>query len=230
MLDGKPLESIDESDLQKLIVNEVSEGKTYDYKNNNVGDSPGEKKEFLSDISSFSNCVGGHLILGVEEANGVPVRMQGLNIVNEDAEKNRLDQIIQSGMQPRMIPTHQIHIVKLKNLHKIVILRIYNSLTKPHMVTFQNSNKFYSRNSHGKYLMDVGEIRNLFLMSESAIEKVKNFRMDRLGRIHSGEANISSSLPKMVMHIIPLSISDSANQIDVSTFDKFDLLMPMRAN
>lgn len=228
MLDGKPLESIDALDLQELINNKIMEGKKYDYKKEKIGDTIGARKEFLSDISSFSNCVGGHLIIGIEEDKGVPIKIGGISVDDEDAEKNRLDQMIQTGLQPRMIPSHQIHILTLENLQKVVVIRIYKSLTKPHMVTFQNSNKFFSRNSHGKYLLDVGEIRNLFLMSESAIQRIKEFRLDRLGVINRGETNIPPTSAKSVMHIVPLSVSDSSNLIDVNAFDKYDLLMPMR--
>lgn len=184
------------------------EGKKYDYKKDKISDATGARKEFLSDVSSFSNCLGGHLIIGIEE-RGVPIKTESVNIEDEDAEKNRQDQMIQTGIQPRMIPSHQIHISTIENSQRVVVIRIYKSLTKSHMVTFQNSKKFYSRNSHGKYLLDIGEIRNLFLMSESAVQRVKEFRLDRLGVINRGETNIPPTSAKIVIHIVPLSISDS---------------------
>jgi hypothetical protein len=46
------------------------------------------------------------------------------------------------------------------------------------MVTFQQYNKFYSRNSNGKYLLDISEIRNLFALSESAIQRIGTFVMN----------------------------------------------------
>jgi hypothetical protein len=233
MLEGKPVETIDESDLQNLITNQIMEGKKYDYKKDIIGNSPGARKEFLFDVSSFANCVGGHLILGMDEEKGVPIKIEGLIINDEDAEKSRLDQMIQSGLQPRMIPIHQIHIVRLKNSQKVIVIRISNSLTKPHMVTFEKTNKFYSRNSGGKYLLDVGEIRNLFMMSEGAIQKVKDFRLNRFDIIKKHQSFVEmlgAGNAMIVLHIIPLSISDSTNLIDVTTFDYFDSLMPMRAS
>jgi hypothetical protein len=227
MLEGTALETIDELTLEELVIYKINEGKKYDYKKERVGDTDGQKKEFLSDVSSFANCVGGHLIIGIEEDKGLPIKIVGLNIDNDDKEKNRLDQMIQTGIAPRMTPTHQIHIVSLKNIRKVIVIRIYRSLTKPHMVTFQDSNKFYSRNSHGKYLLDVGEIRSHFLMSESAIQRVKGFWMDRLGIINRGETHIPPDKPKIVMHIVPLSISEPTNIIDVTKLDNYALLYPM---
>jgi predicted HTH transcriptional regulator len=34
-----------------------------------------DKKEALKDITSFANSAGGHLIVGMEETDGVPVRL-----------------------------------------------------------------------------------------------------------------------------------------------------------
>ncbi len=50
---SKPLDSLEESDLQILLDNEVSEGKTIDYKEALHGNSDSDKKEFLYDISSL---------------------------------------------------------------------------------------------------------------------------------------------------------------------------------
>src|SRR4029079_9842290 len=134
---------------------------------------------------------GGHLIIGMAEDKGVPTELIGLDMDDLDAEKNRLDHIIQNGIQPRLIPGHQIHGVTLNQSSRIaIVIRVRKSLTMPHMVTFKNTSKFYSRNWHGKYQLDVGEIRNLFLMSETAIDTVRNFRTERLSKIIAEETPI----------------------------------------
>lgn len=58
-------EAIAEADLLALISNAVSEGRTIDYKRELPGNSDGEKKEFLADVSSFANTSGGDLIFGL---------------------------------------------------------------------------------------------------------------------------------------------------------------------
>lgn len=57
---GKPLELLEESDLRTLLDNEIPEGKTIDYKEALSGNSDKDKKEFLYDVSSFANTLGGH--------------------------------------------------------------------------------------------------------------------------------------------------------------------------
>lgn len=169
-LDNKPLDSINESDIHSLIASQQSEGKSIEYKRQISIRTDGDKKEFLSDITSFANASGGRLIIGIEENKGVPTRLVGLDEPNIDAEILTLDNLILLGIEPRMVPPHQIHAVRLSNTQRhVIVIRINKSLTGPHMVSRQKTNKFYSRNSHGKYLLDVGEIRNLFLLSQGAL-------------------------------------------------------------
>ena len=63
---------IDEAALQRLIDNGVQEGRNIDYKRDAVGNADAEKREFLKDISSFSNAAGGYLVIGMEEQEAPP--------------------------------------------------------------------------------------------------------------------------------------------------------------
>ena len=85
-LSNKPLESLEKSDLQSLVENQVPEGKTIDYKQALPGKSDSDKREFLADVSSFANAVGGNLIYGIKEESGVPVEVSGLNIIDSEAD------------------------------------------------------------------------------------------------------------------------------------------------
>ena len=68
-----------------------------------------EKKETLTDASSFANTIGGDLIIGMDEANGIPTAIPGVSIANVDADKLRLDEIIRRGIEPRIdFPIHTI--------------------------------------------------------------------------------------------------------------------------
>lgn len=60
LYDNAPLQ-ITENDLQALILEKAGEGKTLDYKRDSVGQSDKDKKEFLYDVSSFANTLGGNL-------------------------------------------------------------------------------------------------------------------------------------------------------------------------
>src|SRR6266700_4111897 len=89
----------------------VAESLYLDYKKETYGESGNDRSEFLADISSFANTLGGDLLIGLTEKNGQPI---GLNPFrgDVDAEKRRLEQIALSGLEPR-IPNLQIHSVPI---------------------------------------------------------------------------------------------------------------------
>ena len=60
-LQNKLLKDIVEADLQELIDNKIREDKQWDYKRQQIGKTDSEKKEFLQDVCSFANAIGGHL-------------------------------------------------------------------------------------------------------------------------------------------------------------------------
>jgi len=100
-LSSKQIKSIEESDFQSLVNNQVLESKTIEYKESLPGNSDSDKKEFLADVSSFANASGGHLIFGIKETEGVPTELCGLELTNVDAEKLRLENTIRDGIEPR---------------------------------------------------------------------------------------------------------------------------------
>src|SRR5260370_35585410 len=99
---NKSLDSIEESDLQALIDNQVPEGKTIEYKKALPGNSDGDKKEFLADVSSFANAAGGDLIFGIREDSGVPGDLFGLQISDIVAEIFRWEGILKPGVAQRV--------------------------------------------------------------------------------------------------------------------------------
>ena len=82
----KNVNEITEDYLQELIDNSVSENKTLEYKLSLPVNSDDDKKEFLADVSSFSNASGGVLIYGISEdrEKGIPKKLEGLTVENTD--------------------------------------------------------------------------------------------------------------------------------------------------
>lgn len=218
---NKELDSIDEDYLQSLIDNKVLERKTLEYKEVLSGNSDAEKREFLADVSSFANAAGGDLIFGIKEVKGVPTELCGLTIANVDDKKLRLENIIRNGIKPR-IPGISIREIPLQSSKVVIIIRIPRSWVLPHMVTFKNLSRFYSRNSTGKYQLDVPEIRALFALSETTTERIRNFRRGRLSNIVSGETPVAliKDRPKVILHIIPFGAFDPSVKFDISILPK----------
>jgi len=228
----KPLESIEQSDLQGLVDNQVIEIKTIEYKEILPSNSDGDKKEFLADVSSFSNASGGDLVFGMKETSGIPSELCGLRITNIDAEKRRLENMILNGIAPR-IPGISIRHIPLQGpniLGPAIIIRIARSWALPHMVTYQGSSRFYSRNASGKHQLDVSEIRVLFALSEATLERIRRFRVERLSNIIAKETPIAlDDAPKIVLHIVPFNAFDPAAKFDIrQLLSKVGHVKPMR--
>ena len=174
----KVLNEVAEADLIALISNGVCEGRTIDYKRDMPGNSDGDKKEFLADVSSFANAGGGDLVFGMEEAGGLPTNLVGLASRDLDFEIRRLDSILAAGLTPRI--RYGTKIVAPTNGSRSMVLRVERSWVGPHRVVFQGHDKFYGRNSAGKYPLDLNELRAAFTLSSSAIERIRAFRSDRI--------------------------------------------------
>lgn len=218
-LANKPIHSITEPDLEELITNQTAEGKSVEYKISLSLSSDEEKKEFLADISSFANTAGGYIVYGIKEDKGLPIDLPGIPLSDMDAEKLRLENIIRDGITPR-IQGVGIEIIGLKNGNKALVVYMHQSWSSPHMVSYKKSSRFYARNSAGKYQLDVQELRQAFLFSETASEKIRDFRLERVAKISAGETPIQlSDDVKIVVHVIPLSsfaTFQTINLVDVA--------------
>jgi hypothetical protein len=216
----KPIESIQESDLRSLVDDHVPEGKTIDYKEALPDNSDKCKKEFLADVSSFANASGGYLIFGIREESGLPAEICGLETKNPDSERLRLESIIRDGMEPR-ISGIGIKVVPLQTSKVVIIISVPRSWALPHRVKFKEHLHFYSRNSAGKYPLDVSEVRALFSISETTADRLRTFRMERLGKIVADEGPVPlDNGIKTVLHLIPFSAFDPGRRIDASSMAK----------
>lgn len=241
---NKPLREIIEADLQALIDAQVGERKTIEYKQSlpryddkekekvNGKSVIEEKKEFLADVSALANTAGGYLIFGVKEQDGLPVELCGVQTKNADAEKLRLNSLLQDGLSPR-IPGIEIETIEVSSKHTFAfIVHVPQSFLAPHRVEYKHHARFYARNSAGKYDMDVPELRAAFTRTSTLIEYSRNFRAERLSQIstnHEIPAYIDPRLGKIVLHLIPINAFNPTTQIDlraVWSIEKSHLLQP----
>jgi len=215
-LSQKPLEQIGEEDLAALIQQGEAENKGIDYKQALPGPTDHDRRERLYDVSSFANASGGHLVFGIKAKDGVPTEVNCILSLTADAEKLRLHNMIQNGIQPR-IPGVEIHVVSLRSGGSVLLVWIPRSWASPHMVTFQGASKFYSRNSAGKYSLDVSEIRSAFLLSESIGGRIREFRADRMAVVLGEETpKALRPGPKLALHVLPLQSFTPGFSIDLA--------------
>ena len=207
-LENKRADQTTERDLDALIENGVSEGTTIDYKESLYGPLDDDKREFLFDVTSFANAAGGHLVIGMKEEEGLPTDLCGLENLNADEVKLRFENMLRDNIKPRL-PGVTMSAVSLQNNRSAFVLHIPKSFAAPHMVEFRKHTWFYSRNSAGKYRLDVDQLRAAFVQAEELSEQFRQYRLSRLGRIIADQAPISlGGIPKLVVHVVPFNAFD----------------------
>ena len=222
----KPIEAITEQDLQSLVDEAETESRSLDYKqmlNFSVGKA---KEDFRKDVTAFANSAGGHLIIGVMDVDGVPQQLCGFDLGVQSQEQYRLCllEIIQSHIKPR-IQGITIRVFQLLNAQWVAVIRVPRSFAKPHQVEIGNKDfQFWFRHDGGNQRMDVDEIKDAVLVSDTLSERIRNFRLERVGSIFANDTPIvMKDSPKLVLHIIPLSAFGASANYDVTRLGRGNL-------
>lgn len=214
-IDRIDFENANETDLQELVAAQVPEGLGIEYKREPYGNSDADKREALKDVSAFANAHGGHLAIGIEAENGVPVALVGMQGLNADDEILRMEQLIRSGIEPRILNV-RTKAIRLQNGNTALLLRIPRSWNVPHRVSAQNSNHFWLRNSSGVHEASMDELRALFIETNTALDRVRRFRDERIQAIISGRGpRPLEGNGRLILHIVPLSATSSASRLDL---------------
>lgn len=208
----KPINVITRADLQNLV-GVAREDKTLEFKVELPGKAASDAVPFLAGVSSLANSAGGDFVLGIAAKDGLAESVPGVAILNIDAEKLRLEQMLSNGLEPRL-PRLDIRAVPCAEKRYVLIIWISRSWVGPHRV--RANDKFYGRNSGGKYPLDVGELRTAFVLSESVAERVRAFRTERLISIGAGETPVP--LPdggRAVLQVVPLAPFADRRSMDI---------------
>jgi hypothetical protein len=207
----KKLENLTAADINSIVENKVREGKGIEYKRDLPGRKDQDRKEFLADVSSFANSGGGDILFGVDEerneqqqSTGLPARVSAIANVQVDAEVRRMEEMIRSGIEPR-IPSVRLQVVDGFEDGCVIVLRIYPSWRGPHMVTFSNSSRFFMRGNAGKVQMGIDEIRAAFQAAGDLPARVSEWREERLKRINANRGPVViDQTGILVVHLVPL--------------------------
>ncbi|KRW90642.1 hypothetical protein SD51_13655 [Alicyclobacillus tengchongensis] len=207
-LSGKPLSDITAEDIFRLIKEEVPASRTLDYKLELTEDN----KELLADIIAFANTDGGIIVYGIEEKKengkntGVPFDVTGLTNVITDQVSQRIENVLRDNVEPRL---QNVEVRSLNVNEKVVLLvGVPRSLFAPHML--RKDNKFYARNSAGKFAMDVHQIRDAFLQTADWEKQADNFRRTRVMEFLAEKvSHLRQPERAILLHVVPLGVNRS---------------------
>ena len=225
------LENLSEKEIEEIIIGK-EEGKFLEFKSDIKIDTTEEKKEFLADVSSFNNANGGDLILGVIEKDGIAESINGISIENTDKFKQRIENLVRDSIAPN-IPPIKFQVVRLSSGKYIVVISLIESFNKPHSITLNKSLRVYSRNSSGKYPLDIFDIKDIILGSADVIKKMNDFRNSRVFSIVNQDLPIkfeNEESAKYIIHIIPQQAffqKLNANFNEIRTWT--NMIMPLNA-
>lgn len=231
---GIPLAQVNAALLESLRANAVAESRQLDYKERLPGESDDDKRELLADVTAFANTAGGDLIYGVRErrdaqgAMGEPEAIVGLPGVNLDQAKLRLENVLRDCIDPR-IPALTFHAIPRDPDPPCLVLRVPKSPYGLHMATYKGVSRFYGRGASGRFLLDWGQIRAGFLQAQTAEDRVRRFRLERVARVLAGETPIPTGpAPKVIFHALPLTPTDVWEQFQaLNETDLVNVLRPL---
>ena len=210
---SKPLREIVEADLVDLIKREIREDRTLDFKQELRLDDSG-KLDLLQDITAMANAAGGMLLYGAVEGKtddrGMIVAVKGMTMVPDEIQsqvenllRDSIDERIH-GLEHRAIP--------LSDGSYGYVIRVPQSALAPHMITRKSSRaRFYLRGTTSNDPMTAGQIKELAVRVDSAVERAKEFlgRRTELVRTLAEDPTrkrygISSDRSALLLHIVPL--------------------------
>ncbi|WP_291171426.1 ATP-binding protein [Gimesia sp.] len=218
------LEQVSLNELEKLVTNRISEGKCIEYKREFYrldskvpADKEKQHEEMLKDISSFANTLGGDLIIGISENDGVASEVHGFDVSDGiDSLKRRILDITHRWLEPRA--SIIIHSVDVGQKKAVLIIRIAKISIAPHRVIYKGSfGQFWARSSAGTYQMDTFDLRQAFTNSKNLEDQIEGFRTERIEAIAGNETLIPlSGSPKLICHLIPLGAFTSEIELTPS--------------
>jgi len=201
---GKAIDDISTADLQALVDNGIPEGRRLEFKRDHYGKKEEDKREFAADVSAMANAMGGYLLIGIAEENGIASKVTGVDAENPDALVRAVSDSIRTSIEPPILGV-RVRWVDIEAGRGVLIIQVDRSWDAPHRVTVKRDNCFYLRGDNGKHSMSVTELRRAFLFASEVEDRIRRFRSERLQLLiaNEGPLAVNDSGPRLVLHVVP---------------------------
>lgn len=203
----KDINNIGLEDINTLITEKQFEDKFLEFK---AQLQNGEPDKILKTVCGFANADGGLFIYGLKEENGEAQEITGVSLNGKswDDKKLQIHDWIDGKIEPRL--NVEIKSVNLDEDKVIILIKVPKSWNPPHCVKNKKNRIFYIRRDGHTDPMDYEELRAMFDLNNSLIEKINKFRDERIAKFESE----NQEYYKVIFHAVPLNIF-SNNNIDL---------------
>ncbi len=201
----KEFDEITLADVQAVVDGGLPEGRQLEFKRDRYEKTDSGRRELVADVSAMANAVGGYLLIGVDEKNGVASEISGIVEPDPDSLILAVTQSILASTEPPL-NDFRPRWLPMDGDRGVLILKIARSWSAPHRVTLGKSGHFYVRDESRKHQMSVDELRRAFLFASQVEERIRSFRMERLELIANDEGPLAvgqEDEAKLVLHVVP---------------------------
>ena len=219
------LPQLTEAFLAQVCEEQWPETQTLEFKAILPHNDEDARQEFRKDVCALANADGGDLVFGISEKVGRANAILAINCVNADATNRRLQQILESKVEPR-IHGIQFHACPIATGGFVLVLRIPSSYEGPHRFGPIAQHRFPIRNDTSTTDMTYDQLRNTFGRESTLLEKAAQFRARRVSRIASGQTprKLAAGVI-MAVHIVPMCGLAGRANVDVAGIAaSFDML------
>jgi hypothetical protein len=201
---GKAFDEISLPDLQALVDARIPEGRRLEFKRDHYGRNDEARREFAADVSSLANGVGGYLLIGVEEENGIASKIVGVEAADADTLVRAATESLRASIEPQVFNV-RVRWVEIEADRGVLIIHVARSWEAPHRVIVARDYRFFVRDENGKHPMAVSELRRAFLFASEVEERIRRFRTDRLELLvaNEGPLALDDASPRLILHVVP---------------------------
>jgi predicted HTH transcriptional regulator len=167
-MQGKLVAEITRADIRELVRTRAAEDLFVDFKQvifhpaHRRPDS--EAEDILSDVVSFANAAGGHIVIGIEDRNDAAWELRPMSQANSRRIATKLKALAIQHIKPPIVPLEVVPMSMHDYVDEwIVIVSIPEGQAKPHMCGLGQQTTFTIRDGNRKRPMTADEIQNAFL-------------------------------------------------------------------
>lgn len=205
--------------IKALVTAGVPESSTLDFKRDLPGENDEAKRELRADVCSFANAEGGDIVFGIEEADGAASQVFGASSAEIDAKMLWIGSVISSSIEPKI----RFEIKRIQVDGKtVVVLRVFPSWTKPHLVKNGDSFRAYVRRGASKQTLGTySELKEAFQQAGMPGARIKRWRDERILQIMEGDTPFPNSFHRaLVVHVVSISAFMDQESIPVEVMHK----------